>query len=270
MADGEGLARSLAGESLFTAELGRAVCARVAAGESIMGVCKDPAMPHRTTVRNWANRDPVFAGELFAAMRAARLERRRRDRALAAAKAAQPKPARGGKASTYTDEMGEAICARLANGESLIAIVRCPDMPCYGTVYGWLKRHPEFADHYALAREVQADYLFDEAREVALAATPQTVWAERLRFDVIRWMTARMAPKKYCERVVAEREAAALAKTAPDRLTVSVVEFIRGPNGQVLVAPPRNADEEQAWVDAHGKPYEGPRQGRQAGAGGAG
>jgi hypothetical protein len=200
--DGAARARSLAGESLFTAELGAEVCARIAAGASIMAVCRDPAMPHRTTVRKWANRDPVFAGELWAAMRTARLARRVRDGEAAAALAARPPPAKGGSATSYTWATAEAICRRLTSGESLVAIVRDPAMPCYGTVYNWLKKHAEFADLYVQARQVQADWLFDEAREVSLEATPETVWVGRLRFDTIRWMTARMAPKKYCERLV--------------------------------------------------------------------
>jgi hypothetical protein len=79
---------------------------------------------------------------------------------------------------------------------------------------------------------MQADYLFDEAREVALAA-PKTVWIERLRFDVIRWQTARLAPRKYCERlVVANVE----AEPEPP-LTIEVRNFRRGPDGQVVEAP---------------------------------
>jgi hypothetical protein len=210
MADGgEARAGWLAGESMFTPELGAAVCARIATGRSLRAVCLAPDMPHRTSVRRWANRDPAFAGELWAAMRSSRLVRRLRDRAVVEAKAARPAPAKGGSVSTYSRETAEEICRRLTNGESLVAIVRDPAMPCYGTVFNWLKTHVEFADLYAQARAVQADWLFDEAREVSLAATPKTVWAERLRFDTIRWMTARMAPKKYCERLVIDAEISA-------------------------------------------------------------
>jgi FAD/FMN-containing dehydrogenase len=263
--DGTAQARSLAGVSIFTAEVAAAICARVAAGESLMALGRDPAMPHRATIRKWANGNPAFSARLMEAMRAGRFEKRRLDREVAAAKAARPKPAKGGSESSYAEAVGEAICRRLANGESLIAICRDADMPCYGTVYGWLKRHPDFADAYVQARAVQADYLFDAAREVSLAATPKTVWAERLRFDAIRWMTARMAPKKYCERVVVEAERAAMRAEAATggkapRLRISITDFQRAPDGKtVLAAPPRDEREEQAWIDAYGHPYDGPR-----------
>jgi hypothetical protein len=210
MADGGGVrAGVFAGEDLFTPELGREICAQVAAGESLREICRGPDTPHRTSVRRWANRDPQFAADLREAQRTARFAQRRVDRKLAAARRARPAPIKGGSESTYTREVGEAICRRLANGESLISIVRDADMPCYGTVYGWLKRHPEFEEAYVQARMVQADYFLDEAREVALGSTHETVWSDRLAFDVIRWMATRMAPKKYCERVIVEAEVAA-------------------------------------------------------------
>jgi hypothetical protein len=90
-------------------------------------------------------------------------------------------------------------------------------MPKYGTVLRWARVLPEFADAYAEARRLAADYLFDEAREVAQASTPGTVWVDRLRFDVIRWQAARIAPRKYAERVLTFEEVEALkaARAAP-------------------------------------------------------
>jgi len=249
--DGGPRARMLAGESVFTPELGAAICARVAAGESLMAVCGAPEMPHRSTVRNWATRNKAFAADLWDAMRAARLERRRLDREVAAAKAGLPRPAKGGSESRYTVEIGEAICLRLANGESLISIARDPQMPCYGTIYGWLKRHADFLAAYVEARQIQADFLFDEAREVALGATPKTVWADRLRFDTIRWMTARMAPKKYCERLVVDAEVSArraeAAAADPERapMTVIVKRFC-----DVTPEDEAAAAQTEAWYEA--------------------
>jgi hypothetical protein len=264
MGDGERSAASgrFVGVCELTAATAAAICGRVAAGESLMAVGRDPEMPHRTTIRRWADRDPDFRLRLWEAMREARLERRRLDREAAAARAARPAPVKGGKPSSYTPAVGEAICARLANGESLVAIVRDPEMPCYGTVYGWLKRHPVFADLYVQARQIQADYFFDEAREVAQGSTHATVWSDRLRFDTIRWQAARIAPRKYCERVIVEAEIAtrrAEVGRQDSKLTLRLVDFQQGPNGKVLVAPPRSENEEQAWVEAYGHPYDGPR-----------
>jgi hypothetical protein len=217
-------------------------------------------MPCANTVRSWAVAHPEFGETLRAAFRQARIARRLADRALAEARAAMPKQRESRRVLAYTPELGEAICDRLAEGESLSSIVRDPAMPCYRTVMKWLSRVPEFEEMYIDARDAQADYLFDEARDVALAATPKGVWVSRLQFDVIRWQTARLAPRKYCERLVVAGELAVQNAPPPQKkLIVELVKFITGPNGKVLVAPPRCEKEEQNWVEAYGKPYEGPR-----------
>jgi hypothetical protein len=203
------------GESLFTPELGRVVCARVASGESLSAIEIDPAMPCRQTVRNWARADSEgFGAQLVTAMAQARLARRVRERR--AMDLWRARPNRRGQPSTYTPERGREICDRLANGESMVSIARDPAMPCAGTIYGWVQKFPDFEDMYVIARRLQADYLFDEAREVALGVTPNTVWARRLQFDVIRWQTARLAPRKYCERLVIAQGAQEMALEAAE------------------------------------------------------
>lgn len=264
---GSGLARPGAfapGESVYSEAMGAEICRALAAGRSLRAVCAEPGRPHRATVQNWARAHPEFGEALRAAYRQARVSERMRDRQKAAEQAALPAPLRGGKASGYTRALGEAVCARLEAGESLTSIGRDPDMPCYGTVLKWVKRHPEFEEMYVAARQTQGDWLFDEARDVALGATRESVPVARLQFDVIRWQAARLAPKKYLERLVAAEvrdEAAAAARAAeaddePLEVVFRVMRFEVGPNGKVLAAPPRNPEEAEAWVTAYGRPYE--------------
>ena len=228
----------------------------IADGEFLTEVCREAGMPSRKTVHAWAKGSPGFAQALADAFRQARAARRLAERRKLAVWEARPRKRPATAGLRYTREIGEAICARLAEGESLSSIVRDPDMPAYGTVMKWLQRVPAFEEMYIDAREIQADYLFDEARDVAKAATPNGVWVARLQFDVIRWQRARLAPRIYCERVVVADELA----PPPKRPTqIQIVRFIEGPNGEILVAPPRNEDEEQRWRRAYGAPYDGPR-----------
>ncbi len=71
-----------------------------------------------------------------------------------------------GAKSTYTPEIGAAICERLANGESLLRI--CKDMQiAYGTAYGWEVHVPEHRENSARAREVGCHAIADDCIEIA-------------------------------------------------------------------------------------------------------
>jgi hypothetical protein len=238
----------------FSDEIGAAICARVEAGESLSRVCRGPEMPNATTVYDWARERPAFGLALSQAMRTARVAQRMVDRAKAAARLAAGRDRRG-RWSTFTPELGREICERIANGESLKAVGQDPAMPCAATILRWAAEFPDFGNDYAHARQLMADVLFDEAREVALGTTPATVWADRLRFDTIRWMTARMAPKKYCERVVVEAEVAARRADEDDDpfgarapMTVIVKRF-----GDVTPEEEAAAAETEAWFAARGR-----------------
>ncbi|TAJ69952.1 MAG: hypothetical protein EPO51_20745 [Phenylobacterium sp.] len=266
---GKGRAAGRKLQVFYSEELAAEICAELAAGWSMRSICAKPGRPHAGTVRNWEMRHPEFEMAVRAAYRQVTIGQRRRDREAAAELAARPAPVRGGKTSTYTRAVGEAICERLAEGESLTSIGKDPAMPCYGTILAWVKRHPKFEDMYVLAREIQGHYLFDEMRDVALAATKDTLPVDRFRFDVNRYQASRLAPKKYLERLVAAEEMAELGigprggvsrgrgRDGDDarRVVFHVTHFEKGPNGTVLAAPPRNAREAQAWIEATGAPY---------------
>jgi hypothetical protein len=49
--------RATGAPTLFSPELGELICARIAAGESLMQLCRDPRMPSRVTVGKWVRND---------------------------------------------------------------------------------------------------------------------------------------------------------------------------------------------------------------------
>jgi hypothetical protein len=181
----------------YSDDIGQEICDRLGAGESLMSICRDPQMPHRTTVREWGWRHAHFGESMLLAARIARTRRRKAE----LKRAMIPRDNRG-LWSSYTPQQGGEICRRLMNGESLIAICRDEGMPHYSTVLNWARAIPEFGDAYGEARRLAADYLFDEAREIAVATTSASERADRLRFDILRWQAARIAPRKYQERMV--------------------------------------------------------------------
>jgi hypothetical protein len=185
----------------FSDELGREICARIARGESQHALSREPGMPSRRTFRDWALRDPAFARDLAAAKaKRRRLMLAKDDEVIAA----QPwrrmltrQGRRGGSLSNFTPELGEAICARIAAGESVLSVGADPAMPCAVTIYNWARREAAFREAYAKAKAICADMLFDLSREIALGATEVTVRSDRLRVQTLRWQVAQLAPKKY-------------------------------------------------------------------------
>lgn len=97
----------------------------------------------------------------------------------------------------YGIAVARQICARLAKGESWSRIANTQGMPCYSALYAWQKRHPEFAEAVAQAREIGADYCADKALEVAAASTKDTVQQDRLFVQTLMKHAALKAPKRW-------------------------------------------------------------------------
>ncbi len=120
----------------------------------------------------------------------------------------------------YKQAIADIICERIADGHSLREICSEDNMPAKSTVFRWLLLKPDFSDQYALAREAQADTLFDEILNIADDGSND--WMERkgddgtalgwkengealrrsqLRVDARKWMAGKLRPKKYGEKV---------------------------------------------------------------------
>lgn len=88
----------------------------------------------------------------------------------------QPKPS---KPVEYTAELGNTICDRLVDDESLRSICAEPGMPAVATVASWISNNEEFRDMYARTRQFQADCISDDTIDLADAVS--TEWVEKVR-----------------------------------------------------------------------------------------
>lgn len=80
-------------------------------------------------------------------------------------------------ASTYTQEIGDAICEWISQGVTevdgkfipctLRAWCRQPGRPSFQTVYRWMREFPEFAAAMEVARHVGADGIADDMLRIA-------------------------------------------------------------------------------------------------------
>lgn len=121
--------------------------------------------------------------------------------------------------SKYSQQLADAICELLVDGKSLRTICSTAKMPSRSTVIRWLAEHEGFRNHYARARELQADTLAEEILDIADKAvlgerlkkdgkgkvlerqTGDMVERSKLMIDARKWYAGKLQPKKYGERV---------------------------------------------------------------------
>lgn len=129
----------------------------------------------------------------------------------------------GGRPGIYTVELAEIICEQIATSAKSMKTI-CEELGMrVATVLTWLSEghrsyNVEFAKMYARAKQLQADYLQEDMLEVA--DTPligrkvktdaegaeeitvgDNVDRSRLMVDARKWAAAKLAPKKYGDRV---------------------------------------------------------------------
>ena len=161
----------------YTEALGAVICQWVAAGESLSAICRDPGMPCREAVRAWRRTRPGFAAQVVQAQYDGR--------------------SLSGREGSYCPHVAGLICDRLALGMSLRQACALEGMPGETTVYGWLRRHPDFLEAYGRARVLQAHRRFDQVWEIAEAADRESAFLAKVRIDAARWQASRLAPKRY-------------------------------------------------------------------------
>jgi hypothetical protein len=118
-----------------------------------------------------------------------------------------------GRPSSFTQQTADAICERLALGESLRSICRDPAMPSNSAVAEWLGKHSTFAEQYARAKTVGLDLMAEEI--IAISDRPSgcldngatdagDVAHRRLQIDTRKWYLSKLAPKRYGEKAALE------------------------------------------------------------------
>lgn len=135
-----------------------------------------------------------------------------------------------GRPCLYTPEIAESLCTRLAQGESLRAICRDPDMPHESTVRSWALNlkgdYTEFATQYAMARRIGFESMADDLIEIADDSEQDMIETEsgprmnsefvarsRIRIDTRKWMLSKVLPKIYGDKLTLAGDEDAPLKT---------------------------------------------------------
>lgn len=132
---------------------------------------------------------------------------------------ARPKtPRKPGAPSTFTQQLGEEICRRMAEGETLTEICRSPGMPAFFSVHRWAARHPAFGEAFACAREAQAHRWAEEIIDISddsrndyitrqtecgeeIVVNHEHISRSKLRVDSRKWLLSKRLPKTYGDKV---------------------------------------------------------------------
>lgn len=154
------------------------ICRRVAAGETLVAICRDVDMPSRGAVGAWVREVPKFAAM------------------YARAKVFGGRTGRG-RPARYCPVTAHEIAVRVSEGEPLSDIVEDAAMPSIQTVLRWQADDADFAQAMELARWAQAERLADLGWKMAQGATPETAYLTRVQLGHLRWTAGVKAPRVY-------------------------------------------------------------------------
>ena len=135
--------------------------------------------------------------------------------------------------SSYSQEIADAICERMSNGETLSAICRDESMPARTTVTGWVRANKEFAEKYRQARALLLDLWADEIIDISDDTVGDVVEGEggggkvekqlahqnvnraRLQVDSRKWLLSKLRPDQFGERSTIAVQATAVPEEEP-------------------------------------------------------
>ncbi len=123
-----------------------------------------------------------------------------------------------GRPSTFTQETADAICERLADGESLASICRDDAMPGYSTAKRWEVQNDEFRAASLRAREVGCHKMGEDCLEIAddgrndymerpenkgggYEVNGEAIQRSRLRIDTRLRLLGKWLPKVYGDKL---------------------------------------------------------------------
>jgi hypothetical protein len=115
--------------------------------------------------------------------------------------------AKPGRKTILTEELTAAICAHVAAGNSVRSLKVCDP----SSVFGWIQKNREFAARYAEAKQIALERMAEEVLDISDddsrdldddgAPNHAAVQRARLMVDSRKWLLAKLAPKKYGDRL---------------------------------------------------------------------
>jgi hypothetical protein len=157
------------------------------------------------------------------------------------------------KGQFRTPELARKICELIAEGFTLAQVARTVGYAGPSGIAEWRRQDPEFDEMYARAKQDQMDHLAEELLEIADDGTNDWVEREigagkvvkvpdldhinrsRLRVDTRKWLMAKMAPKKYGDRLIVDAKID--YRTADQLSDDELARIAAGGGGDAVEAP---------------------------------
>jgi hypothetical protein len=104
---------------------------------------------------------------------------------------------RMGRPTLKTPELCAEICRRIAEGETMQAILKDPGMPAWTTVHYWRHSDESFRQDLARAREQQAEVWAEEMLSISDDELPthEAIGRARLRMQSRQWLAGKYNPQ---------------------------------------------------------------------------
>lgn len=127
-----------------------------------------------------------------------------------------PPPEKPPRPKDFTDEIFDAICDRMANGEGLRKICDDPEMPSRQTFLRWMEKDTGRQAKYTAAREALMDWYGEEILTIAWDSSKDTIpgegnkparcdneWVQRsrLKVDTLKFLMAKLHPRRYGDKL---------------------------------------------------------------------
>lgn len=150
--------------------------------------------------------------------------------------------------SSYDEALATEILDLLAEGKTLRAICREPNMPSARTVTRWATNDIHgFADRYDRARKMQGDAIFDEVIDITNEKFVDIVevQAAKLKIDARKWFLAKLHPEEFGDKVEITSRTEKLSDEQVDAQLLNLLEtadhasLLKPPGTRKLLAKPQ-------------------------------
>ncbi|WP_156809322.1 terminase small subunit-like protein [Saccharibacter floricola] len=98
---------------------------------------------------------------------------------------------------SFSQTLFDEMMVEIMLGKKVREICSGVKRPSKDTFFRWIGKDTALSDQYARAREHATDGFEDDILDLIERTNPENATANKTKFEMLRWMMARRAPKRY-------------------------------------------------------------------------